>query len=358
MMRVGLVTPRYAPFVGGVEAHVAGIATGLAGRAEVTVVTQARRAGERRDGSVRVIECREAFPSDTYPVAPGVVGWLRRHAGEFDVVHAHSYHGAPALPAAAAARGAFVFTPHYHGTGHSAFARVLHRPYARLGRRIFERADRVICVSGAEAELVASHHPHVAALIDVVPNGVDVAAITTAQPFERPRPVVLVLGRLLTYKRVDTVVRAMAGVHEDAELVIVGDGPERASLSQLAAGIGRPVRLTGRVDADEVHRWLRSASVVVSMSRHEAFGLTLLEALTAGCRVVASDIAAHREIAARWGRDGSVVLVDGLADLASAIDVQLWAGSLAPDARAAWSWDDVATETLGVYQRAVENVLC
>jgi len=50
MTRVALVAPRYAPSVGGVEVHVAGIASGLAARGdEVRVLTQARRASTRQD---------------------------------------------------------------------------------------------------------------------------------------------------------------------------------------------------------------------------------------------------------------------------------------------------------------------
>jgi glycosyltransferase involved in cell wall biosynthesis len=359
MTRVALLTPRYAPSVGGVEAHVEGIATGLAARgAQVSVLTQARRGSSRMDGTIAVHAFREAIPSEAYPVAPGLVSWLRRSGGAIDVVHAHSYHGVPALAGALAAAGPFVFTPHYHGTGHTPFARLVHRGYGQLGRRIFERADRVICVSQAEADLVAKHHPMTAERIEVIPNGVDVDAITAALPFPTALPVVLVLGRLVSYKRIDAVIRAMSDLGDEAELVVVGDGADRAALERLAADLGVRSRFVGRVPAHDVARWLQTASVVVSASEREAFGLTLLEALTAGARVVASALPAHREVALTWGGDGAVELVANSAELPAAIRAQLAAGRLAHEQRAAWSWDDVAARVEAVYDDVLVGARC
>jgi glycosyltransferase involved in cell wall biosynthesis len=359
MTRVALLAPRYAPSVGGVEVHVAGIAAGLAARGDdVHVLTQARRASTRRDGVIAVHAFREVVPSRAYPVAPGMVRWLRRHTDQLDVVHAHSYHGVPALMAALAASGPVVFTPHFHGTGHTSVARLVHRAYGGVGRRIFERADRVLCVSHAEAALVAQHHPTVQERIEVIPNGVDVDAIERAEPFASASPVVLVLGRLVPYKRVETVLRAVAGLDRDAELVVVGDGGERTGLERLAADLGVAARFRGHVASSEVARWLRTAAVVVSASEQEAFGLTLLEALTAGARVVASDLPAHREVAGAWSDGDAVRLVEDRARLTDAIRDQLDGGRLPAHRRPRWSWRDVADRVAAAYDDVLTDAPC
>jgi glycosyltransferase involved in cell wall biosynthesis len=360
-MDVVLVAPRYAPSTGGVEAHVEALAGALsASAASVTVLTQSHRRFARCDGDVEVYGFRQAFPTDAYPVSPGLLRWLRRAAADVDIIHAHSYHGAPALAAAVAARGAFVFTPHYHGDGHTPLARLAHRGYRHLGTRIFDRADRVVCVSDAEADLVAAHHPRVASRIDVVPNGVDVGAITSAVPFASSRPVVLTLGRLLSYKRVDAVVRAVARAGAEAELVVVGDGPARPQVEGLARELQVSARFTGRVATADVHRWLRTAAVVVSASAHEAFGLTLLEGLTAGARIVASDLPSHREVATRWGAHDAVALVD-VGDpgaMADAIVEQLHRGRVPSSARPTWSWQAMAETTRNIYACVLGSAPC
>ena len=62
---------------------------------------------------------RFAARSENYTVMPHLWMELRHSAAEFDLVHAHSYHALPALAAAVARPRRFVFTPHFHGTGHS-----------------------------------------------------------------------------------------------------------------------------------------------------------------------------------------------------------------------------------------------
>jgi glycosyltransferase involved in cell wall biosynthesis len=178
-----------------------------------------------------------------------------------------------------------------------------------------------------------------------------VPAISAAVPFDVSRPVVLTLGRLLSYKRVDAVVRAMARAGGDAELVIVGDGPARRDLEALAQGLHVPARFTGRLATSDVHRWLRTADVVASASAHEAFGLTLLEGLTAGAPVVASDLPSHREVAQRWGGNGAVALVDVDAPnaMAEAITAQLDRGRVPSTARPTWSWQAMAETTRNIY---------
>lgn len=103
-----------------------------------------------------------------------------------------------------------------------------------------------------------------------------------------------------------------------ASLLIGGDGPERQSLAEQAAdlGIGDRVRFLGRVSsAAEVYGLSRIAAVP---SRTEAFGMTTVEALSAGLAVVASDCEGSREILA--GRHGALVPVGDAAAMASALD--------------------------------------
>ena len=81
-------------------------------------------------------------------------------------------------------------------------------------------------------------------------------------------------------------------------LRIVGDGPAEDQLRELvsARGLGSRVDFCKRVDRPTLCLGYRTASVYVNISREEAFGITALEAVAAGARVVVSDIPAHREV--------------------------------------------------------------
>jgi glycosyltransferase involved in cell wall biosynthesis len=358
-MRIALVTPRYAPSIGGVETHVTRVATYLAARGHVVeVLTHAHRRGLALCEEVEGVTVRR-FPlplptqSPLLAFAPGLWAYLVRHAARYDVVHAHHYHALPALGAALSGCRSLVFTPHYHGAGHTPLRSLLHVPYRHAGARVFARAHRVICNSEAEAALVRRDFPCVARRMDVIYPGVDVAAVRAAVPYTTTDKVILSVGRLETYKNVQLVIAMLRHLDDGYVLRVIGDGPARTALEQVARrlGLGRRVEFLGRVDDDTARRWLRTARVYVSMSAHEAFGLALVEALAAGTPALVADIPAYREIA-RGMPDGAVALAplaSTPAELASALRALVSYASPDVSAYSIASWDDVAARTEAVY---------
>lgn len=346
-MRIGIVSPGYPPTLGGVEVVVARTARALARAGhDVEVLAAERRrdlpAVTEVDGVV--VRRFRSTQSVNFPIAPGLWRYARTH--EYDVLHGHGYHTLAAIGAALAApRTRFVFSPHYHGTGHSPIRAALHHIYRPMGRRGFRRAETIVCVSEAEAQLVRTRFPMVANRIHIVPNAVDVKAIRAATPFPCDVPVVLSVGRLERYKRVDRLIAAFAQLPEPARLVIVGEGPDRARLTELARQTNKDVRLLGQITDLDLERWYQTADVVVSLSEHEAFGLTAAEAIAAGARVVLSDIPAHRE----FGVD-LVPTKASDSEVGAALSNAL-EGPAQP-AAPIMNWDDVATKLVALYENA------
>jgi glycosyltransferase involved in cell wall biosynthesis len=153
----------------------------------------------------------------------------------------------------------------------------------RLARAIARRADLVY---------VAEHLRMDGAPGRVVPMGVDVAAWRGGDR-ERARAAlrleghtVLFLGRLIRDKGAD---RAIAALPDGAELLIAGDGPERASLARMAAK--KKVRFLGEVRGEAKRDLLAAADVMVVPSRKGCDGAptVLAEAAAAGLPVVDVD---------------------------------------------------------------------
>lgn len=359
---VGLVTPRYAPAIGGVEHHVERLARGLVQRGvPVEVITtdptaQLPATEERAGVLVR------RFPTirrdGVYFLAPGLGWWLIRNASRFALLHAHSYHTPLAAQAALASRWHGVplgVTPHYHGTKHSPLRQALHVPYRPIGWWVLHQARRVICVSSAERSLL--HHDFGPTLPTmVISNGVEPAALVRVDPRELPagRVLVLTVGRLERYKQTERLVAALPHLPASYHVLVVGDGPARPQIERAALELGmhERLRVLGHVPQQELLAWYRTATVYVSLSRHEAFGVTLLEAAAAGAAIVASDLPAQREVAGYLppGRVSFVSPVASGVEVARAVQEAAGLGRR-PDA-AAWplpTWEAAVDHTLSCY---------
>jgi glycosyltransferase involved in cell wall biosynthesis len=356
-VRIAQVVSSYHPQIGGVETHVRRLAQGCAAAGDrVTVLTHQFRgspAEEFVDG-VRVLRFPLTAASPRYPLSLSLFRYVKLHSADFDVIHAHNYHTL-AGHAAIRSRLPFVFTPHYHGTGHTRLAALLHRAYRPAGSRLLRSASAVVCVSEAERDLVITDFPGICAKTVTIPNGSDLKDTPGMDRAGPGPPLVLAVGRLERYKNVDLVIDAFRALRSPATLVVVGDGPDRGRLEQHVRNTrpGLPVVFTGRVSDTTLSRLFAQASVVTSASDHEAFGLTLTEGLASGARVVASAIPAHAALGQMVGADGPVALVDprDSEKFAGVIETSLLAGRIRPETLKLPSWPQIVENTRELYSQ-------
>lgn len=355
--KIAYVAPRFQSYAGGLEYHVEQlVARAAAAGAEVTVFAQDRIGDgprEEHSGTVLVRRCAPTISAERFIYSAELQRMLREEGHRFDIVHAHNYHALPALCAALAPTNCFVFTPHYLGTG--GLGRILHAPYRPVGQRIIDSADWVICVSHTEAELLHQQFPRLSTPISIVLNGVD--RDPALVPYQQPGFVILSAGRLEGYKGVEVLLRAHAQLDDRFSLRILGEGSARAQLERLASQLGAADRVSflGRVDHRTVARWMKTAHVLVSMSRKEAFGLTVAEGLASGARVIASDIPAHAELV-HGASAGAGALADVHASpnaLAELIMRCAQLGRLQSPVTSIPTWDEVWEQTLAVYHDAL-----
>lgn len=206
------------------------------------------------------------------------------------------------------------------------------RRLAEVWERFASRwTTTVVCCSRDEERLGRAVGVRAASV--VVPNAVDLDRFHPADAVERSQlreaagispeaPVAVCVGRLSPQKGQDLLVAAWPAVRErcpDAQLLVVGDGPDRA---QLEARAGEGIRFLG--EQRDVRAWLALADVAVLPSRYEGMALGVLEAMACGRAVVAADADGMRE-ALGSGADaaGAVVPVGDLAALAGAVSHRL-----------------------------------
>ena len=242
-------------------------------------------------------------------------------------------------PCALAAVSGAPELPH-RATAHSGDVALLERvPFGRALARVLVRGG-VELVFASEAlrarfaRLADGWHGVVARPTpprELFPAAVLTAADARAALALPAGPTVVAVGRLVPIKGLDLLVRACAPRAGDAapiRVAIVGDGPERARLGDLAARLGVSLRLPGIVPRGDVGTWLRAADLYAQPSRTLANGRTegtpvaTLEALAAGLSVVASDSGGLAELAAS-GADISMVPAGDVPALARAVRTRM-----------------------------------
>ena len=351
-MKIAQVCHRYYPHIGGVETHVQEISERLVKKGhEVEVLTtdpSARLPKDEVINGVRVRRFGSWAPSEAYYFSRDLQKYLTRNSGIYDLSHAHSYHSFPSLYAANAKNEKkLIVTPHYHGTSHTTFRAILFRFYKLVGRRIFEKADRVICVSNYEKNLLLKHFRIFEEKTTVIPNGINLSEFRNLKRTEKDHKTILYVGRLEEYKGVQYLVRALPRLGEDTELEVVGKGQFKTAIVRLVRklGVENRVKLSEDIPRNELLQKYADADLFVLLSRHEAFAICVAEALASGTPCIVANTSALTE----WIDDKSCfgvdypVKVDSLAELIkNVIGTEVHQPRL-------WDWEEVVNKVAEVY---------
>jgi glycosyltransferase involved in cell wall biosynthesis len=273
---------------------------------------------------------------------------VERMVGPVDTVHA----AGPALPTTRAPIVAVVYDlatldhPELHPP----------RDVAQLRRYLarIHRAAAVVTISQATADRLSAEVSGVP--IHVTAIGRTPLPAPVASPLAG-RPYVLAVARPVARKGFDTLVRAMAHVGADVQLVIVGAiGPIDPALDQLAHEVGLSDRYhrPSSVSDAELAGWYASAAAVTVPSLEEGFSLPVVEAQSVEVPVVVSDIPVHREVAGTAAWFVAPGDVDGLTGAlkevlagGQAVSNTATAG---PANAARYTWEACARATLAVHR--------
>ena len=202
-------------------------------------------------------------------IAPKMIGWLRKHAAEYDIIHVHHPDPMAALALRLSGYKGRVIL-HWHSDILSQrFFLFFYRP---LQNWLIRRAERIV----GTTPVYVRESPHLAHAQDkctAVPIGIDplqpdperVSAIR--QRFE-DKKLILSIGRLIPYKGYPYLIEAMALLPDDYHLVIGGTGPLREQLEQLIQdkNLQERITLTGYIDDADLPAWFGACDCFVLTS--------------------------------------------------------------------------------------------
>ena len=200
----------------------------------------------------------------------------------------------------------------------------------------------------------------------VVFNGSQSADFSTVTPHNNDRPYLFALGRLVPQKGFDVLIRAFAhaGLGASHDLLLAGEGPERANLTALAVElkVAGQVKLVGRADRARVSALFKGAELfVLPSTADEGLPVVCAEAMAAGRAVVATRSGGAPE-AVLDGKTGLIVDKGDMPGLAVAIrkltdDPELRNRMAAAGAERAplFGWPEITRQYLACYRAAQQS---
>ena len=302
----------WPPVLGGIEKYISLLARHQARQGHLVTVLVTNPAPFPRSlftyqtqevvpgsGMLKVIRTARLVTVASTPISPAQMWWQRRlHA---DVVHLHFPYPPGEVANYLWGQGRATVVTYHSDVIRQQRILQLYRP---LLHRILSKVDAIVATSEAyirSSPFLQTHRSKVR----VIPLGIDVTPFrhipsTTIQAvrhqYAAPHPewpVVLFVGRLRYYKGVDVLLRAVTHLPR-TWVWIVGRGPMEAAWRQLVQSLGlqQQVKFLGDVDEKTLPALYAAADVFVlpAVSRAEAWGLVLVEAMAAGIPVISTEL--------------------------------------------------------------------
>lgn len=223
--------------------------------------------------------------------------------------------------------------------------------------------DKYIAISGSTKRKLVASGVH-DGKVKVVHCGVDPDEIAALSTDEKKFDICTV-SRLVGYKRVEDLVRAVALLkkdHEDISAAVIGQGPEKERLESLAAecGVSANISFLGHLPTHrDVLGVMASSRIYCHPSIVEGFGIVVVEAAALGVPIVVSDIPVLAEVTEN-GKGGMIFKAEDPRDLAGKIGQLLYGDELYAEKSAEakklavkYSWQAIAEETSAVYEELI-----
>ena len=365
-MRVCVIGTRGFPYQGGVEKHCECLYPELAQQCQITIL--ARKPYVPKKQCCRGVKIVPLWSPKTkgieaffHSIWAGIQS-LYRHP---DLIHIHNIGPAIVAPFLKLFGLKIVLTyhsPNYLHAKWGIFARSILRLAERLAVRI---SDAIIVVSETNKKLLRQKYGGID--VHVITNGIEIQDRNNSSSYlakigVQKNKYVLAVGRLTQEKGFCDLIEAFRNIDTDWKLVIVGGSDNKTAYSKelkKQALDCKNIVMTGFIVGEPLEELYSHAGLFVLPSYHEGFPIVLLEALSYGLSVLASDIPPNKEVGLDKEQYFKVGHTEKLKE-----QIVFWMNhpltenkrvSQIERVRDKYSWERIAVETLEVYRNAIAN---
>jgi phosphatidyl-myo-inositol alpha-mannosyltransferase len=373
-MRILQVTPFDFTYPGGVNEHILHLDSQLQSLGHTTYILAPRSEfeDETDDGHVYRLGLALPIPANgstaRVTLSPFVSGKVRDflQREQFDIIHLHEPM-TPTLPLMVLLHSETVNVGTFHASRSSYFGLNLGYIYGKpILSYFFEKLHGRIAVSSVARDFIDYYFP---AEYQIIPNGIDPTLFgpsnQSVDRFASEDPTILFVGRFNeSRKGFKYLLQAFAMVRQEfprARLLVVGPGSPGRYERMIARYNLRNVLFAGSVPKEDLPSYYATCDIFCAPSTGlESFGIVLLEGMSAGKPVVATDIDGYRDVV-RHGVEGVLVEPKNAEALAMALVHVLADTEFAAKLGAAgrvraqkFSWPVVADDVIECYRGAIE----
>ena len=361
----------YFPVVGGIETALKDICESLADDVQIQVlVANNRLRTEHETGRIAVTRVASAGKLFSCSLAPSYPFWAKKF--DADLIHVHLANPLAELSALLANRDIPVVA-HFHSDVVRPIPGPLRAVYNRFLHAFYRRADCIVVPTPRHID-VSNFVPRYRNKCRVVPFGIplsrfelDDRGAKKVDDLKDGPPTVLFVGRLVPYKGVEFLIRALEDVK--ARLWVVGTGPLENSLKNLVRekGMAHRVVFLGHASDEDLVAYYHACDVFAlpSITNQEMFGLVQLEAMACSKPVISTTVPTGVPWVNQHGKTGYTVTPGNSAELKQAIQRLLSSPQLRDEMGAAgrarvqrhFTSTRMAEGILQVYQETL-NVSC
>ncbi|MCX7998648.1 MAG: glycosyltransferase family 4 protein [Leptospiraceae bacterium] len=279
-MRVLFITPRYYPFVGGVEHVVKSIAERLKDSTVLCGDPNIKKIEIEQFGGVEVIKCPVFCPFDSYHI-PKKIGeikeTLKKISREIDIVHVHSAHSVFSVYCGTLIKKInkdldVVFTPHYIGI-RGGFNKLLWSLWKQKLSQLLRVSKKIQLLSPTEKDNFSSIFPFTEKKLVIIPNGVEKDVFNYKNKGDSNY--LLFSGRIEKYKGIDILPKL--GEILNVDVLLIGRGSYIKKLKKY-----KNVSVLPPQKRSKYLEFLASAKYAANPSVYEALSVFVLESLALG----------------------------------------------------------------------------